>query len=121
MSTANPAISVVVNTTDRAHALDTLLRSLHHQSYRNFEVVAVVGPTRDHTLDVLAGYDGRDAPPISADLGPVLDAQAKRAYRRRLLEGFPVCGLAVIDFETPLAGIAQSSGRLRAFLKPGDI
>lgn len=59
MSIANPAISVVVNTTDRAQALDTLLRSLHHQSYRNFEVVAVVGPTRDHTLDVLAGYDGR--------------------------------------------------------------
>ncbi len=59
MSTANPAISVVVNTTDRAQALDTLLRALHHQSYRNFEVVAVVGPTRDHTLDVLAGYSGR--------------------------------------------------------------
>lgn len=59
MSTANPAISVVVNTTDRAQALGTLLRSLYQQSYRNFEVIAVVGPTRDHTLDVLAGYEGR--------------------------------------------------------------
>ena len=59
MSTANLAISVIVNTTDRAQALDTLLRSLYHQSYRNFEVIVVVGPTRDHTLDVLMGYAGR--------------------------------------------------------------
>ena len=51
----------------------------------------------------------------------MLADQSGKEDRRRLLEGFPVCGLAVIDFETPLAGIAQSSGRLRAFLKPGDI
>jgi hypothetical protein len=29
---------------------------------------------------------GRTGTPVAADLGPVLDAQAKRAYRRRLLE-----------------------------------
>ena len=59
--------------------------------------------------------------PMMEDTAAMLADQSGKEDRRRLLEGFPVCGLAVIDFETPLAGIAQSSGRLRAFLKPGDI
>ncbi|MCB0995885.1 MAG: AAA family ATPase [Acidimicrobiales bacterium] len=63
---------------------------------RSFDVRATTGltqlgrllaePGHEFAATELAGYDGRDAPPISADLGPVLDAQAKRAYRRRLLE-----------------------------------
>ncbi len=54
-----PSFSVIVNTIDRAVPLRTLLRSLEQQSYPLFEVIAVVGPTRDATLDVLAEYDGR--------------------------------------------------------------
>lgn len=56
----NPlTFSIVVNTTDRADSLRTLLRVLEHQSYPHFEVVVVVGPTHDNTLEVLAGYEGR--------------------------------------------------------------
>lgn len=59
MTTANPTFSLVVNTNDRAHSLKTLLRALEQQSYSNFEVVVVVGPTQDNTLEMLQEYDGR--------------------------------------------------------------
>jgi glycosyltransferase involved in cell wall biosynthesis len=64
MNTVNPTpsaipVSIVVNTVDRAGALAALLAALEHQSYAHFEVIVVVGPTRDHTLDVLAQYAGR--------------------------------------------------------------
>ncbi len=59
MTTADPTFSLVVNTIDRAGPLQTLLRALEHQSYPNFEVIVVVGPTRDNTLDVLSEYRGR--------------------------------------------------------------
>ncbi|MBN1658377.1 MAG: glycosyltransferase [Anaerolineae bacterium] len=51
--------SIVINTTDRAGPLRTLLRTLEHQSYPWFEVIVVVGPTRDDTMQVLAEYEGR--------------------------------------------------------------
>lgn len=51
--------SVVVNTIDRARPLDTLLASLEQQTHRRFEVIAVVGPTRDDTLSVLDKWRGR--------------------------------------------------------------
>lgn len=51
--------SVIVNTIDRAEPLRALLCALEQQSYPHFEVIAVVGPTRDHTIEVLAQYDGR--------------------------------------------------------------
>ncbi|MGB0386107.1 MAG: glycosyltransferase [Ardenticatenaceae bacterium] len=59
MSTSNLIFSLVVNTTDRAGPLQTLLRSLEHQSYPHFEVIVVVGPTRDHTLEMLEAYGDR--------------------------------------------------------------
>jgi glycogen(starch) synthase len=59
MTTADLTFSLVVNTIDRAEALRTLLRALEHQSYPQFEVIVVVGPTHDHTLDVLAEYADR--------------------------------------------------------------
>jgi GT2 family glycosyltransferase len=52
-------VSVVVNTVDRADSLATLLAALEHQSYPHFEVVVVVGPTHDRTLEVLAPYGSR--------------------------------------------------------------
>lgn len=59
MKLTNPTISVIVNTTDRAEQLHTLLRALEQQSYPHFEVVVVVGPTQDNTLEVLAAYQDR--------------------------------------------------------------
>lgn len=54
-----PPISLIINTTDRAASLSTLLRSLEHQSYPNFEVLVVVGPTQDNTLQILQEYEDR--------------------------------------------------------------
>ena len=51
--------SVVISTIDRANSLKTLLKALEHQSYQLFEVIAVVGPTNDNTLDTLKEYEGR--------------------------------------------------------------
>jgi len=55
----NLSFSVIINTIDRAGPLLTLLRALEHQSYPDFEVIIVVGPTRDNTMEVLSEYDGR--------------------------------------------------------------
>lgn len=54
-----PAVSVVVNTVDRAHSLAVLLAALEQQAYPNFELIVVVGPTQDQTLKLLAAYAGR--------------------------------------------------------------
>ncbi|MBN1261656.1 MAG: glycosyltransferase [Anaerolineae bacterium] len=59
MKITNPSISVVINTTDRAVQLGTVLTALQQQSYPHFEVVVVVGPTKDNTLEVLEAYAGR--------------------------------------------------------------
>ena len=59
MSSEEPSFSIVINTTDRAGPLGTLLCALEQQSYLSFEVIVVVGPTHDGTMQVLAEYDGR--------------------------------------------------------------
>ena len=59
MNTANLTFSIVVNTTDRADPLAILLKALELQSRPNFEVIVVVGPTKDHTMEVLAPYADR--------------------------------------------------------------
>ncbi|MDQ7029876.1 MAG: glycosyltransferase [Ardenticatenia bacterium] len=51
--------SIVINTMDRADSLEVLLQALEGQTYPNFEVIVVVGPVRDHTLEVLNRYEGR--------------------------------------------------------------
>ncbi len=56
---APKSVSIVVNTVDRAKSLAVLLAALEHQSYSHFEVIVVVGPTEDHTLEVLAPYRDR--------------------------------------------------------------
>ena len=63
---------------------------------RSFDVRATAGleqlcsliaePRRERAATELAGYADADAPPVQRDVGPALDAQAKREYRRRLLE-----------------------------------
>jgi glycogen synthase len=59
MTTPDLTVSIVVNTTDRSGPLRTLLRALEHQAYSQFEVIAVVGPTRDDTLETLSEYSDR--------------------------------------------------------------
>jgi glycosyltransferase involved in cell wall biosynthesis/GT2 family glycosyltransferase len=48
-----PTISIIVNTCDRSPELRTLLRSLEHQDYPAFEVIVVLGPTHDDSLEML--------------------------------------------------------------------
>ncbi|MGD8397814.1 MAG: glycosyltransferase, partial [Anaerolineae bacterium] len=59
MNNGAPTFSLVVNTTDRAGPLRTLLRVLEHQSWPHFEVIVVVGPTEDDTEEILTAYEGR--------------------------------------------------------------
>jgi glycogen synthase len=51
-----PAVSVVVNTLNRADLLERTLRSFRQLRYRNFEVVVVNGPSLDNTDEVIARY-----------------------------------------------------------------
>jgi GT2 family glycosyltransferase len=53
-------VSVIINTLDRTRQLERTLQSLRQLRYPAFEVVAVHGPCRDDTLEVLRRF----APPI---------------------------------------------------------
>jgi hypothetical protein len=59
MNTDNLTFSLIINTIDRAGPLKTLLQTLEHQSYPHFEVIVVVGPTQDNTLEMLSEYESR--------------------------------------------------------------
>jgi len=48
-----PSFSIVVNTCDRKNNLRTLLYSLSQQTYKNFEVIVVLGPTKDDSEDMI--------------------------------------------------------------------
>lgn len=50
---AQPRVSVICNTLDRADALGSMLASLRQLTYPHVEVVVVVGPCQDHTDEVL--------------------------------------------------------------------
>ena len=50
------SVSVIINTYNRAHHLKRLLDCLARQSYENFEVVVVNGPSTDGTDEVLKAY-----------------------------------------------------------------
>ena len=50
------AMSVIVNTLDRADWLDRALTSLAYQRHESFEVIVVAGPCRDHTDEVIARH-----------------------------------------------------------------
>ncbi|MDQ6706078.1 MAG: glycosyltransferase [Acidobacteriota bacterium] len=51
-----PRVSVVINTFNRAGHIDRCLQSLEKQTYRNFEVVVVNGPSTDDTAKRLEAY-----------------------------------------------------------------
>ncbi len=48
-----PSVSVVINTYNRSRCLERCLQSLRAQTYRNFEVVVVNGPSTDDTETML--------------------------------------------------------------------
>lgn len=58
-SAYQPRVSVVINTYNRGWWLDRCLSSLEAQTYGNFEVIAVNGPSTDSTAEVLARWRGR--------------------------------------------------------------
>ena len=51
--------SVICNTYNRAKCLRVLLRALEFQTYPDFEVIVVNGPSTDDTEAVLGEYAGR--------------------------------------------------------------
>ena len=53
------SFSVIINTVERCTPLHTLLCALEQQSYPHFEVIIVVGPTTDNTLEMLSAYAER--------------------------------------------------------------
>ena len=53
------SVSVVINTIDRGSSLSILLQSLENQTYPFFEVIVVVGPTKDNTMERLREYGDR--------------------------------------------------------------
>ncbi|MBA3973002.1 MAG: hypothetical protein C0504_02140 [Candidatus Solibacter sp.] len=54
-----PRVSVVINTYNRGWWLDRCISSLEAQTYSNFEVIAVNGPSTDSTGEVLERWRGR--------------------------------------------------------------
>lgn len=83
MPTVEHTFSVVINTTDRAASLRTLLQSLEQQAYPHFEVIAVVGPTHDNTLEVLAKYGAR----VSVYRCPVANLSVSRNIGLQAAQG----------------------------------
>jgi glycogen synthase len=51
--------SVVINTDNRCQSLQKTLRSLFFQTFRDFEVIVVNGPSTDDTALLLEGYSGQ--------------------------------------------------------------
>ena len=51
-------ISVIISTYNRASSLRQTLLSLRSQTFRDFEVVVVNGPSTDDTEDVLNDFAG---------------------------------------------------------------
>ncbi len=59
-----PLISVIVTTYNREDALDAVLRSLAHQSDRNFEIVVADDGSRPETAKVVANWRARLPQPL---------------------------------------------------------
>ncbi|RCS25264.1 histidine phosphatase family protein [Phyllobacterium salinisoli] len=59
--------------------------------------------------------------PSMEDLALALAAEGDPASVKRLSQGFPTAGLAVIDFDGPLASAEAGAGTLRAFITPDDL
>ena len=78
-------------------------------------------------LDVVRAHGGGGSAlvvghnPMMEDLATALSRDGERKALAAVARGFPTCGLAVIRFSTPLAGIAPEDGYLEEFFAPGDL
>lgn len=55
----HPQVSVVINTADRAKYIGDTLRGLEQQTYDNFEVLVVNGPSQDNTEEIVKKFNIR--------------------------------------------------------------
>lgn len=58
--------------------------------------------------------------PMAEDVGDALSGGGDAAALDAMRAGFPVCGLATIDFDMPFAEIRPGAGTLRRFTVFGD-
>lgn len=73
-------------------------------------IITAAGPA---TPVLVVGHN-----PIMEDLATALSGVGDSTALRAIGSGFPTCGLAVIDFAQPLAGIEPGTGDLRDFIVP---
>ncbi len=59
--------------------------------------------------------------PMMEDVAFALAGDGDEVALSKLERGFPTSGMAVIEFSTPLAGVAPGKGRLTVFLTPSDL
>src|SRR6202008_403640 len=52
-----PRVSVILPTYNRAHLLPRAIASVLGQSYRDFELIVVDDGSKDHTVELMRGYD----------------------------------------------------------------
>ena len=71
--TVHPSVSVVINTYNRADSLRICLAALRHQTYDNFEVIVVNGPSTDDTESVIS-----ENPDVKAGHCPELNLSKSR-------------------------------------------
>lgn len=70
-----PFVSIIIATYKRAYLLDCVLNALTNQTYKNFEVLAIVKPSEDKTEDIIEKYSNRlKIKVISQSKGFVVDA-----------------------------------------------
>lgn len=83
----HPAAAELVHDADGWQlVVDGTRRSLPDLSGLPMLARLLANPGVDVTAGELAGRHRRDAAPLEADLGPMLDARAKRAYRQRIAD-----------------------------------
>ena len=60
MSTAQPKISLIILTYNRAHLLERAIESVLRQSWQDFELIIVNNGSEDHTAEVLKQYENHE-------------------------------------------------------------
>ena len=81
--TKDKSVSVIINTHNRAWHLKRLLDALARQTYENFEVIVVNGPSDDNTNDILEMYKGA----IRVETCPVVNLCVSRNIGLRASSG----------------------------------
>lgn len=121
-----PDIIVISPATRTRETLRNLTRA-HFAPFRIVEEEALFSGGADAYLDAIRSADDAASVmlvghnPMIEEVAIALVAQGEPALVRRLHDGFPAGGLAVIDFTDSLADVKPASGNLVAFLRPSDL